>query len=77
MSKWLPIESAPVSVLGSGAVNEMLMWVADGGMDKSGRVERGVIYEVEGGKTVHVYGYLGSFSVTHWMPLPEPPEAEE
>ena len=73
---WQPIETAPVSSLDGDPI-EILLWIADGGAAGAGGISFGRCYRSASGavKAVPV-SYRGNYTVTHWMPLPEPPETK-
>lgn len=73
MSDWKPLDTAPkVEPLDSPAT--VLLWVADGGGKGSGCHAFGRVYRYADGTTRAVAsGFSGEWNVTHWMPLPTPP----
>lgn len=73
--KWQPIETAPADTA-DGEPPEILVWVANGGVRKEGAVAFGRVYigERTHERRPQASGYSGDWKITHWMPLPEPPE---
>lgn len=71
---WKPIDTAPLTDVASDEVNEILVWVADGGDRRQGCVAFGRVYRRPSGKHApQASGYSGSWRITHWMPMPESP----
>lgn len=65
---WQPIETAPKDVRG-------LVWIED-------KVLRGVAfgrvitYGNSGERFAVADGFNGDWNISHWMPLPEPPQSD-
>jgi len=74
--QWRELCDAPISDT-MGDQHKLLLWVADGGFDREGDICFGVVRQRHsGGIYAQAYGYSGNWKITHWMPLPKPPEAE-
>jgi hypothetical protein len=71
---WRPIETAPVS--SSEDQQSVMLWVSDGGSSGAGCCAFGRCYRVFPDSPVRVaaIGFYGDWKITHWMPLPNPPE---
>ena len=67
--EWQKIETAP-----KDKHTDCLLWVADAG--DAGKVVTGYVApsDFRSAMTVKAAGYGGSWDITHWMPLPEPPK---
>lgn len=71
MSEWQPIETAPRSTFFKSC--ELMLWNED-----HKRPCFGYIYDDEqGGILVSAGGYHGNWNITHWKPMPEPPNKAE
>lgn len=71
---WQPIETAPVTPPDKEP-EEVLLWLPGGGFDHKGCCAFGRCYKYSDGNVRAVAsGFLG-FEITHWMPLPEPPDS--
>lgn len=73
---WRPIETVPTTDV-RDVPKTFLLWVANGGDERTGSHAIGYAYRSHSGGVVpraHGYGAQG-WKITHWMPLPEPPSA--
>lgn len=68
---WQPIETAPRSTF--NIVKRVILWNEDHKTPCFGEVYD----DGEGGIFVSANGYHGKWNITHWMPLPEPPNKAE
>lgn len=79
MSNWQPINTAPLAANEWSDKPRVLLWVADGGFGTNGKQGThafGYCYRSSSGEIRAVAsGYMGNWQITHWMPLPEAPEA--
>ncbi len=68
---WQPIETAPISdtKLRHGDRHQVFLWVVGFGLTTGYVFDDG-----EGGQIISANGFGGTFKVSHWMPLPEPPD---
>ena len=74
MSEWQPIETAPkdgtrVLVFGFGDDFEVVRWTPDAGL-----IAPGLPFNRTGAWKTSQDGWLLPNEVTHWMPLPPPPQ---
>lgn len=72
---WQPIETAPAD-MAEREPPRLLLWVANGGWDGQDDSAFGRVYIGEHTNERHASaeGYSGGWNITHWMPLPAPPE---
>lgn len=67
--KWLPIESFDTDLSDDKRAPVPVLLFGEFG------VKAGAIYKyVDGEISAQAYGFNGAWKVTHWMPLPEPPQ---
>ena len=74
--EWRPIETAPISrVDDDDGPHRILVWVRSKSRpDETGAAAFGCVYQGETGNIrPQADGYLGSWDISYWMPLPEPP----
>ena len=74
--KWEPIETAPAEPIDSGRdPQSIFVWVADDGINGKGAISFGYVYLSRNGSRIpRSNSHHGSWKITHWMPLPEPPK---
>lgn len=74
MSYWrttddIPPMSGEIDDSGRECSGPLLVYVADKGVIAFGECRM-----LRAGPKFKASGFLGNFNITHWMPLPEPPE---
>lgn len=75
MTDWQPLNTVP-AIKEWDTPESVLLWVADGGGKGSGCHAFGRVYRYADGTTSAVAsGFSGNWNVTHWMPLPDPPNS--
>lgn len=75
MIDWQPIETVPASEDIACDRERILVWIADGGHDRTGTEAFGYAYRSkESGEPVRVRaeGYNGDYQITHWASLNPP-----
>lgn len=82
MSEWQLIETAPAGFPDgdeSEDPTKLLVWVANGGHDGKGVVDFGWVYigRRTGNRRPRASSHSGGdWHITHWMPLPAPPQED-
>jgi hypothetical protein len=68
--RWQPIETAPVE-------ERIILWCEDNrGRANASAVVFGRVVDLwDGNRKAYGEGMTGDWLFTHWMPLPEPPDA--